>query len=307
MIRRRKPPGTAKGPRTAAVLLALLLWHGTTAAGGTAGTGSQPPPPALVEVPAGAFVAGSDRAERDAGYRLDETAYGHKRTRVGKWYDRERPRGILETGAFQITATPITNRHYAAFVAATGHRAPDVDRGTWEGYRLVHPYRRTRRHAWTDGRPPEGRRDHPVVLVSHADVRAYAAWLSEVTGRVWRLPSELEWEKAARGADGRRFPWGNVWNPKLLNSHDEGPFDTLPVGAFPKGASPYGLLDMAGQVFEWTATASGPGRYLVKGGSWDDKGCGVCRSAARHGRPEGIKHILIGFRLVAERPRAFSG
>ena len=74
----------------------------------------------------------------------------------------------------------------------------------------------------------------------------------------------------------------------------------MPVGAFPDGASVYGLLDAAGQVFEWTATPAGPGRFLVKGGSWDDKGCGVCRPAARHGRPASIKHILIGFRLVAE-------
>jgi formylglycine-generating enzyme required for sulfatase activity len=274
----------------------LLLWHGAA----SAGADPVPPLPKLVEVPAGPFIAGSDRAEREAGYRLDEEAYGHRRTRERKWYERERPRGTLEIGAFEITATAITNRHYAAFVAATGHRAPDVDRATWEGYRLVHPFARSRRHAWRDGRPPAGREDHPVVLVSHADAEAYAAWLTEVTDRRWRLPDELEWEKAARGADGRRFPWGDEWDPGRLNSHDQGPFDTLPVGSFPEGASPYGLLDMAGLVFEWTATASAAGRYLVKGGSWDDKGCGVCRAAARHGRPADIKHILIGFRLIAE-------
>jgi formylglycine-generating enzyme required for sulfatase activity len=74
----------------------------------------------------------------------------------------------------------------------------------------------------------------------------------------------------------------------------------VPVGRIRAGASPYGLLDGAGQVFEWTATPAGPGRHIVKGGSWDDKGCGVCRPAARHGRPDNIKHILIGFRLVRE-------
>jgi formylglycine-generating enzyme required for sulfatase activity len=78
----------------------------------------------------------------------------------------------------------------------------------------------------------------------------------------------------------------------------------MPVGSFPAGASPYGLLDAAGQVFEWTATPPDPGggrnRFLVKGGSWDDRGCGVCRPAAGHGRPAGLKHILIGFRLVVE-------
>jgi len=138
------------------------------------------------------------------------------------------------------------------------------------------------------------------VLVSHADAEAFAAWLSAQTGRRWRLPSALEWEKAARGAQGRRFPWGAAWDPQKLNSHDAGPFDTLPVGSFPAGVSPYGLLDAAGQVFEWTATRAGTQRFLVKGGSWDDSGCGVCRPAAGHGRPLGLKHILIGFRLVVE-------
>ncbi len=98
--------------------------------------------------------------------------------------------------------------------------------------------------------------------------------------------------------DGRMFPWGGAFEPGLLNSKGRGPFDTEPVGRHPGGKSPFGLLDAAGQVFEWTATAAGEGRFIVKGGSWDDKGCGVCRTAARHGRPEGLKHILIGFRLV---------
>ena len=254
--------------------------------------------PDLIEVPAGPFIAGSDAAEREYGYRLDEAAYGHSRTRERGWYDRERPRGPQSLGRFLITRTPITNARYAAFVNATGHPAPDVDEGTWRGYRLVHPYPRTRRHAWAGGGPPPGREAHPVVLVSHDDARVYAAWLRARTGRPWRLPTALEWEKAARGPDGRIFPWGDTFDPALLNSHDAGPFDTLPVGSRPAGASPYGLLDAAGQVFEWTDSPGNPGRFLVKGGSWDDSGCGICRPAARHGRPAGIKHILIGFRLV---------
>lgn len=258
-------------------------------------------PPASVNVPAGSFIAGSDAAERDYAYRLDEAAYGHDRTRASRWYEREQPRGEAATGAFAITRTPITNEQYAAFVAETGYPAPDVDQATWSRYGLIHPYDRTRRHAWMDGRPPRRRADHPVVLVSHGDAMAYAAWLSRRTGRPWRLPSELEWEKAARGTDGRYFPWGDAFDAERLNSHDRGPFDTLPVGRFQDGASPYGVLDMAGQVFEWTSTEAGRGRFIVKGGSWDDKGCGVCRAAARHGRPAELKHILIGFRLVTER------
>ena len=256
--------------------------------------------PAVVDVPAGPFIMGSDGFEREAGYRLDERAYGHSRTRQWKWYDREAPRGTVTTKAFAITRTPITNAEYASFVAETGHRPPDVKPDVWRGYGLIHPYERTRRHAWQNGQPPTGRDAHPVVLVSHADARAYAAWLSRRTGQTWRLPSETEWEKAARGVDGRRFPWGDTFVPEKLNSHDAGPFDTVPVGRFPDGASPFGLLDAAGQVFEWTATAAGAGRYTVKGGSWDDSGCGVCRPAARHSRPQALKHILIGFRLVRE-------
>ncbi len=280
-----------------AVLLALAGLPGCT---GLAAGRDGPPLPALITVPAGSFLTGSERAEREYAYRLDEAAYGHSRTRERKWYENEEALGARETGAYRITENLITNDLYAAFIAATGHPAPDVDAETWAGYRLIHPYERTRRHAWRDGKPPPDRGQHPVVLVSHADAEAYAAWLGEVTGRSWRLPTELEWEKAARGTDGRRFPWGDDWDPTRLNSHDLGPFDTLPVASFPEGASPFGLQDAAGQVFEWTATAAGTGRYLVKGGSWDDSGCGVCRPAARHSRPAALKHILIGFRLVAE-------
>ena len=257
--------------------------------------------PRVAPIPAGEFILGSNADERDYAYRIDTAAYGDPITRRQNWYENEQPRRLVDTDAYAITVTPITNAQYAAFVEETGHPAPNIDRATWKSYGLVHPYRRTRRYAWTNGRPPAGREQHPVVLVSRADARAYAAWLSRRTGRTWRLPSEVEWEKAARGADGRIFPWGNFFDPAKLNSHDEGPFDTTPVGSYPAGASPFGLLDAAGQVFEWTsAPGRAKGRTIVKGGSWDDKGCGVCRPAARHSRPVTIKHILIGFRLVRE-------
>ena len=283
-----------------AVAGALLADDISSAAPGGAGD----PSPALIQVPAGTFIAGSGGDEREAAYRLDEAAYGHSITRQNGWYEDERRRAPLSVSAFAITKTPITNDQYALFVAETGHPAPDVDPASWKGYGLIHPYARTRKFAWRRGRPPPGRGRHPVVLVSFDDARAYARWLTRKTGARWRLPTEIEWEKAARGTDGRRFPWGETFDAKRLNSHDAGPFDTMPVGRFPDGASPFGLLDAAGQVFEWTATPSphGPAaaRYLVKGGSWDDKGCGVCRPAARHSRPRALKHILIGTRLVRE-------
>lgn len=266
----------------------------------TVAAAAEPWLPAVVQIPAGAFIAGSDGEERESAYRLDEAAYGSPVTREQHWYDAEPWRGQAQTTAYAITATPITNRQYAAFIAATGHRPPAVDRATWASYGLSHPYERIRRFVWIRRHPPNGREEHPVVLVSQADAKAYAAWLSRCTGRRWRLPTELEWEKAARGDDGRYFPWGWEFDPARLNSHDAGPFDTTPVGHYGAGASPYGVLDAAGQVFEWTATVAGSGHAIVKGGSWDDKGCGVCRPAARHGRPIGMMHILIGFRLVRE-------
>lgn len=287
--------------RICAALLALCLLvvlpDAARAAPGEARGTAIPP---LVTVAAGPFIAGSDREERERAYRIDEAAYGHSATRDGRWYEAEPWRHTVDLPAFQIMRTSVTNAHYAAFVAATDHPPPDVDAATWESYGLIHPYERTRRHAWSERRPPRGREAHPVVLVSHDDALAYAAWLGTVTGRRWRLPSALEWEKAARGTDGRAFPWGEDWDPTRLNSHDAGSFDTLPVGTFPEGASVFGLLDPAGQVYEWTATAAQEGRFIVKGGSWDDSGCGVCRPAARHARPAALKHILIGFRLVAE-------
>ncbi len=256
--------------------------------------------PELVAVPSGPYISGSDADEREAAYRLDEKAYGHSLTREQGWYSREAPRRTRSLPAYRITRNLISNRQYAKFINDSGYPAPDVDLKTWRGYGLIHPFQRTRRFAWRENRPPEGRARHPVVLVKHADAMADARWLSERTGAIWRLPTEAQWEKAARGRDGRRFPWGDAWRPELLNSNDTGAFDTVPVGTFPRGASPFGAMDMAGQVYEWTRTESGQGRFIVKGGSWDDKGCGVCRSAARHSRPGELKHILIGFRLVRE-------
>ena len=278
------------GLRTAVLGLFFVLTAMAPASGFNA--------PDTVLIGAGPFITGSDVAEREAAYRLDEKAYGHSVTRKNGWYDHEDDRKTMELPEYRITRTVITNGQYAEFVRETGHRAPDVDRKEWNSYRLIHPYERTRRHAWEGAKPPVGRENHPVVLVSHDDAIAYARWLSAKTKIIWRLPTEKEWEKAARGTDGRRFPWGDNFDAKKLNSHDAGPFDTMQVASFPEGNSPFELADAAGQVFEWTSTPSGKNRFRVKGGSWDDSGCGVCRPAARHERPHYLKHILVGFRLV---------
>lgn len=255
-------------------------------------------PPETITIPAGSFISGSNREERKYAYDLDETAYGHDRTRQAKWYENEFPRHEEVTGTYKITKTPVTNAQYASFISATNYPAPFVSEKEWQNFGLIHSYKRVQKYQWKNGSYPLGMENHPVVLVSHVDAIAYANWLSSQTGEDWRLPSEIQWEKAARGADGRMFPWGDEFNPSHLNSHDKGPFSTTEISSFPSGNSPYGLSDAAGQVFEWTGTQHRNGRYIVKGGSWDDKGCGVCRPAARHERPDNLKHILIGFRLV---------
>ena len=125
-----------------------------------------PEAPETITVSAGSFIAGSDQAEREAVYRLDEAAYGHSRTREWGWYDSERDRQEIETGAYRITRTLITNAQYGDFVAATGYPAPDVDAKTWTSYKLVHPYKRPRRHAWIKRRSskkPDGPSRGPGV------------------------------------------------------------------------------------------------------------------------------------------------
>ena len=255
--------------------------------------------PQTVTVAAGSFEFGSTAAEREYAYQLDEKAYSHSVTRNSGWYANEPEPQSLQLDEFSITKTPITNQQYQQFVNATGHRSPGVDEGTWNDYRLVHPYTRTLRHQWQGTQYPAGRATHPVVMVSYDDAVAYAQWLSKETDSQWRLPTEHEWVKAARGTDGRIFPWGDEFDAAKLNSHDSGPFDTVPVGSR-STPGPFGLTDAAGQVFEWIISTEPARRSWVKGGSWDDKGCGVCRPSARHSRPKTIKHILIGFRLVKE-------
>lgn len=279
-------------------ILSVIAWLSCSSLVATA---SEFKAPETVTIPAGSFISGSDRDEREIAYSLDEKAYGHSVTRKNKWYENELPRASRETASFDIMINLVTNSDYARFVAETSHPPPTVDANTWKAYRLIHPYERTRKFQWQDGNMPAGRGDHPVTMVAITDARAYASWLSSKTGQTWRLASEIEWEKAMRGTDGRIFPWGNEWSADLLNSHDKGPFDTVPVGSFPKGASPYGVRDAVGQLFEWVSDSPRAGRHWVKGGSWDDKGCGVCRPAERHQRPSDIKHILVGFRLVRER------
>ena len=150
--------------------------------------------------------------------------------------DHEQPQHALYLPDYYLTKTPVTNAQYDAFVQATGRERPAY---------------------WKGGKPPRGKKDHPVVDISWRDAVAYCNWLAEVTGKPYRLPSEAEWEKGARGGDGRIYPWGSQWDAKRCNTKEGGKGDTTQVGAYPEGTSPYGLLDMAGNVWEWTRSLWG--------------------------------------------------
>lgn len=253
----------------------------------------------LAVVPAGPFWMGSDAKERAYAYRI-----GGEAARRDRWFDAELRRQRLTVESYAIDRYLVTNEDYQRFIRQTGHRAPFISDEEYrrQGY-LVHPYEKVRPYLWRDRRHPEGRGLHPVVLVSLGDALAYARWRGEQEDRRYRLPTEAEWEKTARGTEGRYFPWGNRWRPEYANAEYR-VGGTTEVGSYPQGVSPYGCFDMAGNVFEWTSSEFADGKAVIKGGgSWDDQP-GICRAAARHGRVKEARHILLGFRCVCEMDAA---
>ncbi len=142
--------------------------------------------------------------------------------------------------AFQIDKYEVTFAQYRRFVEEAGHYAP------WGTY-------------------PDALADHPVTNVSWEDARAYCLWAGK------RLPTEMEWEKAARGVDGRIYPWGDVWQTGRANTLEADVGGTKPVGSYPDGASPYGAMDMAGNVYEWVEDWAGASQVVkvIRGGAWN--------------------------------------
>lgn len=172
-------------------------------------------------------------------------------------FDLEGPPHTVSLPSYWIDRYPVTCEQYILFVIATGHPSPPD---------------------WLEGQPPEGRLDHPVERVSWHDAGAYARWAGK------RLPSEAEWEKAARGTDGRRWPWGDAFEESRCIAWDHAMalgVTTMPVTSHPSGAGPYGVEQLGGNVEEWvadelfpyagsrhvSASAAG-GLRVVRGGSW---------------------------------------
>lgn len=238
----------------------------------------------MVLIPAGEFIMGSTETEAKDAERKWGLAEGTLKP--------ETPQHIVFVNAFYIDKYEVTNAQYKKFVDETGHPPPSAPtmekvllalRNEWgdgantiSAIQFENTYRKLRRElkpwAWKDGTYPEGKANHPVVLVSWYDAVAYAKWASK------RLPTEAEWEKAARGTDGRIYPWGNDWDASKCNSAERiakkrlpvlqawmlwfdkwkklSPMEsarntTVPVGSYKSGKSPFGVYDMAGNAFEW--------------------------------------------------------
>ncbi|HEX9867212.1 MAG TPA: SUMF1/EgtB/PvdO family nonheme iron enzyme [Candidatus Tectomicrobia bacterium] len=230
------------------VLLVPLAWMPQS----LAGTASSNPPSSssnaakdeveLVAVPAGEFTMGHNSS-----------------------YDTL-PVRSLNLPAFSIDKYEVTNKRYKRFIDATGYKVP------WSQEPAVAAYI----WDWQKRMYPEGKGDDPVVLVSWEDARAFCAWAGK------RLPTEAEWEKAARGAKGKPHPWGNDWANGKANTSESGLKQTAPAGSFKEDVSEYGVNDLAGNVSEWVEEwfAPYPGnpmtsyeernKYRVlRGGSWD--------------------------------------
>jgi formylglycine-generating enzyme len=234
----------------------------------------------------------------------------------------ERPVHRVFVGEFFIGRHQVTNDDYARFVRATGYPPPSVralpliasgDRDSL--FReLALPY------VWEGSDPPPGRGSHPVVLVRYEDAIAYCGWLSATIERTVRLPTEAEWERAARGGiDGQRYPWGNEIGPAhgnfLTDPAAKRQRGTRPTGTYPPNG--YGLYDISGNVWEWVSdwyaedyydnsNSHDPGgpkmgtMRIVRGGSWVNDDVSMLRCAYRHKVPSDTYAYSIGFRIVCE-------
>jgi serine/threonine-protein kinase len=241
----------------------------------------------------------------------------------------ERPGHKVLLDTFWIDRTEVTVGMFRAFVADSGYVSTAERDGWGKPWRDGPKDDEWPKLPGTDWRHPGGpgsttSADHPVVQVSWEDATAYCAWAGG------SLPSEAQWEKAARGTDGRRFPWGNSFDGMKLNAcgaecpverwrdsgHDDGHPRTSPVGSFPAGASPYGAQDMAGNVWEWVADwysagydGDAPSRNprgpstgtlrAMRGGAWyDGEAEAWATCTVRHQNPPWDRYEDVGFRCM---------
>lgn len=208
----------------------------------------------MVNVPAGAFVMGSAD--------VDTEGFGKEfGVRKGGFYEDEGPKRTISLKAFKIDTYEVTNKDYKAFIEAAAYTPPI---------------------SWESGIYPEGKGDHPVSSVSWYDAHAYCSWSEK------RLPTEEEWEKAARGPNGNIYPWGNEYEAGKANLDNEE--ITKPVGSYDMDKSHYGVFDMGGNVSEWVDSWYKP----YPDTKADNKDFGETKKVLRGGAGGSLGHYNLG-------------
>lgn len=256
--------------------------------------------PEMALIPSGEFLMGSEDADED-----------------------ERPVHGVELEDYFIGVQPVTNAEYARFVRATGHRPPAIYElplvVTAGGREREKSFRAAgQAYIWAESEPAPDRLDHPVTLVRWNDAAAYCSWVAAETGRGIRLPTEAEWEKAARGGvTGKRYPWGDRLDPNMAN------FLTDPTMKLVHGttrcrsypANGFGLFDVTGNVWEWVQDWYDPSYYagsparnplgprqgslrVLRGGSWLVADVRMLSCSHRHKVPPDTYSYGIGFRVA---------
>ena len=235
----------------------------------------------FVFVPAGTFLMGTNAecapavASQFPGVQAE-------------WILKEAPAHEVYLPDYHIARTPITNQLWAEYMNRTSSLPPPN---------------------WADS-PPDPK--HPVSGITYEEVEAFCRWVSQCCSQLVTLPTEAQWEKAARGVAGREWPWGNEFSAQKCNTREGGYGVVTAVNRFPAGASPYGALDMGGNVEEWTSGLyrpypggkvvtngfGGPGHRVTRGGHWEGRG-DLARCARRHGA---WAHSRVGARMVLNMP-----
>ncbi len=251
-------------------------------------------PPAMVDVDAGVFLMGTSE-DNIKLLQLKESDWAYEWS-DNELFTAEQPQHPVHLPAFEIAKFPVTNSEYHQFIWDVGHRLPR----DWIGFTFR-----------------DDTENHPVSCVSKIDAEAYIEWFNQKSGMNFRLPTEAEWERAARGTDGRIFPWGNTFDPWRCNTAESLKKGTTPVGSYsPGGDSSSGASDMVGNVWEWTQSPFLPypydphgsaedfkarGRYVVRGGAWYYTRK-LARCTAREGILANYVSPSIGFRLARSLP-----
>jgi formylglycine-generating enzyme required for sulfatase activity len=210
------PPAPAKSETVAKANDVRLVQRQTT----DAAAAQMQPPPGMSFIPGGQVILGSD-----VGKAVD----GQTDTTVLQQMLSETPKHTATVGSLFIDTTEVTNLQWKVYLDATGRKPSDT----------------LKQYGWPDGTFPAGQEYFPIANVNIPEIKDYLVWCGK------RLPTEEEWTRAARGDDDRSWPWGSNWDLKLCQSGATVPTTLVPVGSFPGGASPYGVLDMAGNVAEW--------------------------------------------------------